>query len=142
MSHNITPGPTPPFNNPPINPQYYQPSAFVISAISLGATTTVTTTVNNNYVIGQLCRLLIPDQYGSRDLNEVEGIVINIPAANQVTLNIYSVGVNPFIANPSYGPTKPQILAIGDYNSGIISSTGRVIPTTSIPGSFINISPL
>jgi hypothetical protein len=142
MSHNIAPGPIAPYNNPPINPQYFQPSVFIISAISLGSLTTVTTTVNNNYVVGQLCRLLIPDQYGSRGLNEAEGIVINIPAPNQVTLNIYSVGVNPFIANPSYGPTKPQILAIGDYNSGIISATGPSIPSTTIPGAFINISPL
>ena len=52
--------PTPPYQNPPIEPQFYQPSAFVISAITLGPQTTITTTVNNNYVIGQLCRLIIP----------------------------------------------------------------------------------
>lgn len=133
-------GPIPPFNNPPIEPQFFQPSVFFIIAIALGFTTTVTTSVNHNYVLGQQVRLLIPNGYGSRGLNERTGFVINIPASNQVTLDTSSVGINPFI-NAAL-PSKPQIAAIGDNNTGIISSTGRTIPTTNIPGAFINISPL
>lgn len=132
-------GPVPPYNNPPIEPQFFQPSVFFISAITLGQTTTVTTTVNNNYVIGQECRLIIPNGYGSRGLNEQTGFVISIPAANQVVLNINSIGIDPFI-NAGL-PTQAQIVAVGDVNSGIISSTGRVLLTTNIPGAFINISP-
>ena len=45
-------GPTPAYNNPPIEPQFYQPSRFVISAISNGNPTTVTTSEENNYVVG------------------------------------------------------------------------------------------
>lgn len=130
--------PTPPYQNPPIEPQFYQPSVFFISAITLGETTTVTTTINNNYVIGQECRLLIPNGYGSRGLNEQTGLVISIPASNQVVLNINSIGVDSFI-NAGL-PTRAQIVAVGDINNGIISSTGRVLPTTNIPGAFINIS--
>lgn len=133
-------GPIPPYSNPPIEPQYFQPSRFVISAITLGSTTTITTTENHNYVIGQQVRLLIPFGYGSTQLNMQTANVIDIPAANQVTINLFSFGANQFVnANTSQ---KPQIIAVGDYNTGIISSTGRSIPTTNIPGSFINISPL
>lgn len=134
------PGPVPPYTNVPINPQYFQPSRFVISAITLGLETTVTTSVNHNYVIGQQCRLIIPITYGSRQLNEESGFVVAIPAQNQVVLNINSTNSNPFIASPTFGTTKAQILAIGDINSGIISSTGRSLPTTTIPGTFENIS--
>jgi hypothetical protein len=134
-------GPTPAYNNPPINPQYYQPSRFVITAITLGQTTVITTAVNHNYVIGQIVRLLIPDFYGSIQLNEEEGYVITIPAANQVTVTIYSEQANAFNPTPPFGPTLPQIIAVGDYNSGIISTTGATMPSTNIPGSFINISP-
>lgn len=133
--------PTPAYNNLPINAQNYKPSRFEISAISLGETTLVTTSVSHNYVIGQLVRLLIQPTYGSYQLNEVSGYVISVPSATQVTLNIDSTNVNPFIASPTYGPTPPQIVAVGDINSGVISSTGRSIPTTAIPGSFQNISP-
>jgi hypothetical protein len=133
--------PTPAYNNPPINPQYYMPSRFVISGISLGPTTTVTTSENHNYVIGQLVRLLIQPPYGSYQLNEIMGYVFSIPSPNQIVLDINSTGVNAFIPSPSYGPTLPQVVAVGDSNSGVISMTGRTVPSTAIPGSFQNISP-
>lgn len=137
--------PIPPYSNVPIEPQFYQPRRFVISAISLGTTTTVTTTQDMDYVIGQLVRLIIPPTFGTRQLNEQQGYVIAIPADNQVTLDINSQGFDSFVN--SSATTKAQILAIGDINSGYQSSTGRSIPTVngntqiSIPGSFINISP-
>lgn len=140
--------PVPPYNNNiPINAQYYQPSQFFISAVTLGITTIVTTTVNNNYVIGQLCRLLIPPTFGCRQLNEAQGYVLSIPAANQVILNINSSrNVDPFVS--SSATTQPQILAIGDINTGFTSTNGRSVPTingnsqVTIPGAFINISPV
>lgn len=141
-SHNITRGPTAPENNPPINPQYFQPSLFDISALVLGVNTLVTTSVNHNYVLGQNVRLLIPNTYGSIQINERQGIVIAIPAPNQVLVDINSIGADLFIAAPSYGPTKPQIAAIGDVNSGPINANGRKNNGTFISGSFLNISPI
>jgi hypothetical protein len=140
------PGPVPPETNPPIEPQNYQPSVFPITAIMQGTSTTVTVMpvfgVNANYVIGQLVRFWIPSFYGMRELNGMEGYVVALPSLNQVTVQINSTNFTPFNPTPSYGPTPPQIAAIGDVNTGIISSTGRSIPTTNIPGSFINISPV
>lgn len=133
--------PTPAYNNVPIAPQNFKPSRFFITAIALGSTTTITTSVPNNYVIGQLVRLLISPFYGSSQLNEQTGYVISIPAPNQITIDLNSQLVNPFIPSPPFGPTPPQVVAIGDSNSGLISSTGRSLPTTTIPGSFQNISP-
>ena len=144
MSFSPFPGPVAPENNPPINPQYFQPSDFTISNITLGVTTTVTTSVNHNYVVGQLVRLHIPDQYRSVQLNESQGYVLSIPSANQVVINIdSSYGVNTFQPNPAYGPTVPQICAIGDINSGILNVSSRNNGSnTNVPGAFINISPL
>jgi hypothetical protein len=141
MSQSPFVGPIAPENNPPINPQYFQPSRFEISSITRGSTTLVQTTLNNNYVIGQLVRLIIPFYCGCSGLNEQQGYVIEIPSANEVVVNINSLNQNSFIAPPAGTTVVPQILAIGDVNSGIISSTARSIPTTNIPGSFINISP-
>lgn len=132
-------GPIAPESNPPINPQYYLPSVFDISAITLGNTTTVTTSVNHNYVIGQLVKLLIPESYGSFQLNGMSGYVTAIPASNQVTTTINSTFSNSFqIGNTT---TPAQIIAIGDINSGPINSQGRSNNGTFIPGSFIDISP-
>lgn len=133
-------GPIALFNNLPIEPQFYQPSRFVISAISLGTTTIVTTTVNHNYVVGQEVRLLIPSSFGSYQLNEQTGFIISIPASNQFELNINSSkNVSAFIS--SSATTVAQCLAVGDVNMGQ-TNTGRTNNLTNVPGSFINISPL
>ena len=134
-------GPRAPESNPPINPQYYQPSLFYITAIGLGATTTVTTSVNNNYVIGQQCRLIVPRQYGAYELNEQSGYVISILSSTELVLNISSVGYNNFSIPLGNPVCVAQILAIGDVNSGNINSNGPITPTVTVPCSFINNSP-
>lgn len=134
-------GPVPPESNPPIKPQYFKPKRYVISAITQGTNTTITTAVDNDYAVGQLVRLLIPFTYGAGQLSKQTGYIVAIPAPNQVVVNINSLNTEPFIPSPSYGPTPPQIIAIGDTNTGPTNSHGRVNNITYIDGSFINISP-
>lgn len=102
----------------------------------------VTTTEDTNYVVGQLVRLLIPNGYGSTQLSNRSAYVAVIQNPNQVILNISSINVSQFIPSPSNVRNVPQILAIGDGNTGNINMEGRINQSTSIPGSFINISPL
>lgn len=92
--------PVPAYSNPPITPQFYQPSRFVISEITFGVTTTVSSLSDMNFVIGQLVRLLIAPVYGSYQLNEVQGYVLSIPTTKSVVIDINSIGVTAFIANP------------------------------------------
>lgn len=135
--------PIPAFQNVPIEPQFFKPRQFFIADIALGSTTTVTTTVNNDYILGQQIRLIIPNGFGCRELNEKTGYILSIDAPDQFTLNIYSAGMDAFTPN-SQLTTQPQTLAIGDINTGLISSTGRSLPfgtVPTIPGSFQNISP-
>ncbi len=133
--------PIPIYQNVPIHPEFYQPRRFVIEDISLGITTLVTTTVDHDYVIGQEVRLIIPANFGCYQLNEVKGYVISIPALDQVEIDINSYqNVDPFISSTAT-TASPQILAIGDINTGPINSQGRKNNITYIPGSFINISP-
>lgn len=134
-------GPIAPESNPPINPQYFQPRVFNITALSLGATTTVTTNINHDYVEGQLIRLLISQPFGSFQLNERQGYVISMPASNQVVVSINSVNANPFVYNPTSSLSQPQIVAVGDVNAGAINASGAAHTSTFIPGSFQDISP-
>lgn len=135
MSTPAISGPIPPYSNVNIAPQNYQPSQFFISGITLGPTTIVTTTINNNYVIGQEVRLLIPPTFGCRQLNGLTGFVLSLPAANQIELSINSsVNVDPFVSSSAI--TQPQTVAVGSINTG---NTGLVSEVT-IPGAFINIS--
>jgi len=134
--------PIPAWQNTVPEPEFYQPSRFVIDDIDLGQTTTVTTTEDHNYVIGQECRLLIPAPFGCFQLNEVIGNVLSIPASDQVELSIDSSrNVDAYIASSVTYPSVAQIIAVGDYNSGQQNTNGRTNQLTYIPGSFINISP-
>lgn len=129
--------PIPLYQNYPINSEFYIPSRFVISSIVLGKTTLVTTTEDNNYVVGQQVRLIIPSSFGCRQLNESEGYVLSVLSSIQVELSIDSLrNVDPFIS-ATVTVSYPQILAIGDVNSGSFDVRG-----TYIAGSFIDISPL
>ncbi len=133
--------PIPLYSNVPIHVEFYQPSRFVISAVALGPTTTITTTVSHNYIVGQLVRLIIPPSFGCRQLNETQGYVLSIPTTTQVVVAIdSSKNVDPYTT--SSASTVAQILAIGDINSGQINSNGVNSTLNYIPGSFINISPL
>lgn len=133
-------GPVPPYANPPIHPEYYKPKNFDISNVTLGVTTTVTTVLDMDYVIGQNIRLLIPQSFGCNQLNGAQGYILSLPASNQVEIDINSsTNVDPYLA--SNAPTRAQIKAIGDLNTGVINF-GRTNNGTFIPGSFINISPL
>ncbi len=136
------PGPIPPVTNRPINPQYDQPSRFVISDIDLGVNTLVTTSKDHNYVVGQLIRLIVPEPYGTFQISGQTGYVTSIPSPNEIVLTINSTGYNPFNPSPSYGTTLPETIAVGDANTGAINSQGLKNQDTFIPGSFINISPL
>ena len=141
MSHStVITYPIPAYANVPIHPEYFEPRQFFINNIVLGYQTLIEATSDMDYVIGQEIRLIIPPSFGSRQLHGVIGYVIEIPASNQVLTDINSSqNVDTFFL--SSATTRPQILPVGDINNGIISSTGRNIPSTHIPGSFINISP-
>jgi len=210
--------PVPPYANVPIEPQFYQPSRFDVSAITRGLTTQITTSEDHNYVIGQLIRLIIPPIFGSYQLNEQPSYVISLPSSTDLVTDMDSRQANAFIPTPytaditnivvntpssitvtannyfnrgalvvfsgvggmteintlvgtiatvsstsftvtiatagfsayasggvaslsNVPQTAAQVLAVGDINNGITSSTGPVQTSTNIPGSFINISP-
>ena len=127
------------YQNVPIAPQNFLPSQFVISGVTLGWTTTITTTENMNYVVGQEVRLLIPSVYGCFQLNNAQGFVLSIPSANQVVVSINSSrNVDQFISASL--TNSPQIIAIGDIQNGSTNANGSYFSGTYIPGAFINVS--
>ena len=129
-----------PQNNPSITPWYYKPRTAFISAISTGSTTTITTVADQYYVVGQIVKLLLNSNNGCRGLSNKEFLVLSVPSLTQVILDVNSTQETPFVLTESN--TEPQIVPVGDYNSGAINNQGRVNNTSYIPGSFQNTSPL
>lgn len=145
-------------------PFLYAPGASFITAISTGTTTAVTTTAPHNFVLGQEVALRIPSTWGTTQLNSlpnntipgspIYGYVTIVNSSTQVTLNINSTGYTAFNSNQTVasvpGLSFPQIVAVGDVNTGGVAySGGNLYPSPvvnsvstingpAISGSFVN----
>lgn len=123
-------------------PYLYFPGVSVISAITLGTTTTVDTADAHNFVVGQEVAFRIPSQWGTTELNSlpntltpgspVYGYVIAVTDYNTVVVNINSSAMTAFNSNldPTTVPglSFAQIVAVGDVNSGGVSiSSGSAL---------------
>ena len=147
-------------------PSLYAPGESVIGSITLGATTTVVTTSPHNFVVGQEVALRIPSVWGPTQLNSLPDVVIPgspiygfvtiVNSSTSVTININSTGFTAFNVNQPVasvkGLTFPQIVAVGDNNSGsnqfgfnsptVFNGTGTAAVNTingpAIAGAYIN----
>lgn len=147
MSGTVISYPIPAYQNLPIQPQFYSPRAYVIANIFLAQQTIISTIMPNAFVVGQLIRLIVPAVCGSYQLNEITSYILVILSDTDFILELdTSQNVDPFVPFIPTTPnltayTYPQVLAIGDINSGVTNSGGQTNIGTFIPGSFINISP-
>jgi hypothetical protein len=121
-------GPIAPYSNVPIHAEYYQPRDFTISDITLGRTTTVTTTTDHDYVIGQQVRLLIPTLYRAMQLNRRIGYVISVPSSTQVVLDIDSSLFNTYLPNP----ITATITAISQATNAVVTAVNYYVPGNNI----------
>lgn len=149
-------------------PFLYEPGVNYISAITTGTTTTVTTTNNHNFVVGQEIAFRIPSAYGTTGLNSLPNsttpgspvyyYVTSITSNTVFVCNAVSTGFTAFNSNQTVasvpGLQLPQVLAVGDVNSGGVAYSGGslypspVFPTFSggaptingpaISGAFVN----
>ena len=147
-------------------PALYVPGESIISALTLAATTTVVTTAQHNFVVGQEVAFRIPTVWGPTQLNSlpdliipgqpIYGYVTAVTNSTTVVVNINSTGYTAFNVNQPVasvrGLTFPQIVAVGDNNSGsnqfgynsptVFTGSGvnavSTINGPAIAGSYIN----
>jgi len=119
-------------------PNLYAPNVGFISALTLSSTTTVTTTAPTNIQVGQEIAFRIPSSWGTTQLNSlpnvtipgspIYGYVTSISTANSFVVNINSTGYTAFNPNQVFanfsGENFPQVVAVGDVNSGGYPFTG------------------
>lgn len=131
-------------------PYLYAPGVAFIEAITTGTTTTVTTTAPNNFVVGQEIAFRIPTAWGTVQLNSlpdnaipgspIYGYVISVTNSTTFVCNINSTGFTAFNTNLTpaqmVGQTFPQVLAVGDVNTGGVAySGGNLYPSPIVNGA-------
>jgi hypothetical protein len=133
-------------------PTIYEPADTYISIIGLGATTQITTTTDHNFEVGQEIAFRIPQQWGTVQLNSLPNLLIpgspayayvTAVASNRTfTCNVNSTAYTPFNPNQPLTPTNtvpgltfPQVLAVGDVNTGgnILSPGSPLYPSPQFP---------
>jgi hypothetical protein len=126
-------------------PNLYFPGETVISNITTGATTTISTAGAHQFQVGQEVAFRIPSAWGTTQLNSlpntlipgspIYGYVVSVTDFQNFVVNINSTGYTAFNSNPTFasvpGLKFPQVLAVGDVNSGgvQISSGSALYPS-------------
>lgn len=116
-------------------PCLYAPMVSFISAITLGATTTIALTMPGNFSVGQEVAFRIPSIWGTTQLNSLPNVIIPgspiygfvTAVSASLTTPTITVAINsnaytafnsnqPFASYP--GEKFPQVVPVGDANSG------------------------
>lgn len=128
-------------------PALYVPGTAFISALTLSSTTTVDTTAPHNFVVGQEVAFRIPSAWGTTQLNAlpnniipgqpIYGFVTAVNSSTEVVVNINSSSYTAFNSNQPFanfvGENFPQIIAVGDVNSGGVQySGGALYPSPTV----------
>ena len=143
----LTASPTGAFVMKVLYPFLYLPGQNFIEAINT-TTNLITTTTNHNYVVGQQVAFRIPTAWGSTQLNSLPDTLIPgspiyyyVTAVNSNTT--FTVGgnltnVTAYTSNVPVaqvpGLTPPQVVAVGDVNTGGFPyNGGNLYPSPAFP---------
>lgn len=147
----LTASPVSAFIQKVLYPFLYLPQDNVVSAITLGNTTTIVTTMYHNFEVGQEIAFRIPNAWGTIQLNSlpnlqipgspIYGYVVSITDNWTFVVNINSSAFTAYTDNIAVnlvpGLTFPQVLSVGDVNTGgnLITATSALYPPPSFPTS-------
>jgi hypothetical protein len=135
-------------------PNLYFPGVNIVSFITTGTTTTIKTTTQHNFVVGQEVAFRIPSVWGTTQLNSlpnslipgspIYGYVVTVTDSLTFVVNINSTGYTAFNPNQTFasypGEKFPQVLAVGDVNTGgvTISSGSALYPSPQYSYAALN----
>lgn len=135
-------------------PNLYFPGDVVISAITTGATTTISTAGAHQFQVGQEVAFRVPSAWGTTQLNSlpntlipgspIYGYVVAVTDFQNFVVNINSTGYTAFNSNQAFasypGEKFPQVVAVGDVNTGgvQISSGSPLYPSPQYSYSSYN----
>lgn len=119
-------------------PNLYLPGARYITAITTGTTTLIGVSQNHNMVVGQQVQFSIPSQWGMTQLDGLKGYITAV-ASSTLTVAINSTSFTAFAyptsATAGLGVSFPQVIPIGDSNTGY---SGPTVPQPqTIPGAYV-----
>ena len=122
----------------------YLPFVCDIDSITQGFPALVTTSIDHGFVPGNRVQFSIPPQWGMRQLNGLKGLVLTVPADDQIEVDIDTTSFDAFVtpSPPPFVVIDPaQVAGVGDANYGNLSPGGVPVLPMTVPGAYINQPP-
>lgn len=134
-------------------PFLYAPEDNVVTAVTTGSTTTITTSMYSNFEVGQEIAFRVPSFWGPTGLNSlpnliipgspIYGYVVSVTDNWTFVCNINSSAFTSFSNNGTMtaatlpGLNYMQVVPVGDVNTGgnLITSTSPLYPSPQFPAS-------
>ncbi len=91
------------------------PLSLLITAIAQTSPMAVTLAVSNDYVVGQLVRLTVPDSYGMYQADQLTGNIVD-KVGLQLFLDIDARNFDPFVVPAVYQERPASIAPAGSRN--------------------------
>ena len=104
----------------------FQPARRLISSITKGATTEITTTFDHDYVTGTVVRINIPKDYGMYQLDNFTG-EITVTGTDTFTIKLDSNKFDDFVSPiPTSGDICAEVIPIGETLETLAAATQNV----------------
>lgn len=98
----------------------FAPAMRLITGITNASQCTITTSFDHGYQTGLIVRILIPDEFGMRQLNKQTGQIVDVPTDDTFVLAINTVSYDTFIVpdpEPWYLNDYAVVVPVGEINA-------------------------
>jgi len=107
----------------------FQPAMRPISAITSSLLVMITTSINHNYVTGEIVRIVLPLGFGMQQMNQVYG-PITVTGLTTFTMPVDSTTFDPFHVPSQYPQNQQyaQVIPIGELSGQLNAAYQNVLP--------------
>lgn len=113
-----------------ITPSVWVPPFCWVTAITNAFQSTITTSFDHNYVVGQIVLLSVPKAFGMKEADRQQATILAVPATNQMTVSLNTSTFTPFAFPPASAVpfTFAQVSSIGTAAGTVLSAYDNTGP--------------
>lgn len=108
----------------------FQPAMRLVTAITNASPAQVTTSFDHDYRTGDIVRLYVPEWYGMRRVNQLQG-TITVTSDTEFTIDIDTTGFNifevPAAPIPWYVDSTAQVVPVGEISENLGAAVQNVL---------------
>lgn len=108
----------------------FNPALATISAVQNAVVPAVVTSFPHTFIVGQYVKFLVPEEYGMTQLNGLTGLILEVPSASAIFIDIDTSMFDAFVV-PAVPLQSAQVIPTGQLATQFYGATVNI--TASIP---------